>query len=146
MRSHATLEELCALAREYAAARWPNAPAVKLCLKLSDGRLIASPLPDALPSVAAAVPPAPTRHSPDFRSVHWHGADYTFTPNQAAAVKLLWEAHHNGTPEVSGELLLEAADSEARRVCDLFRDNPAWGAFIGTTRRGLYRLNAPSGP
>ncbi|MCK6465093.1 MAG: hypothetical protein L6Q93_09670, partial [Phycisphaerae bacterium] len=81
------------------------------------------------------------RHSSDFRSVQWHGVDYTFTATQAAIVKQLWEAYENGTPDVGGDTLLVNAESDTRRMADVFKKHPAWGSMIveGTTK-GTYRL------
>src|SRR5260370_5202033 len=76
-------------------------------------------------------PLPPTRHSSDFRSVHWFGQFYTFTRTQAACVKELWEARENGTPVVANYTILEAAKSEQSRVKDGFKQKgkkqPAWG-------------------
>jgi len=86
------------------------------------------------------------RHSPDFRSVVWFGESYSFTANQAACVKILWDAWKNGTPEVSGAHLLEAADVQdsAQRIDLVFRGNPAWGALVVPGRtKGTYRLKEP---
>jgi hypothetical protein len=73
-------------------------------------------------------------HSPDFRSVNWFGTIYSFTANQAAVVRVLWEAWEAGTPEVGDETLLRAVDEEAPpdRLANLFRGHPAWGAMIVT--------------
>lgn len=81
------------------------------------------------------------RHSSDFRSVQWHGVDYTFTATQAAIVKQLWEAYENGTPDVGGDTLLVNAESDTRRMADVFKKHPAWGSMIveGSTK-GTYRL------
>jgi hypothetical protein len=35
---------------------------------------------------------SPSRHGPDFRSVHWFGQDFSFTAKQAACVRILWAA------------------------------------------------------
>jgi hypothetical protein len=55
----------------------------------------------------------------------------------------LWEARENETPDVSGDYLAEAADTQATdvRMSVVFRDNAAWGAMIveGKTK-GSYRL------
>jgi len=87
-----------------------------------------------------------TKHAPDFRSVRWFGAVYSFTPKQAACVRALWEAWENGTPELSGITILETAevDDSAGRFPKVFRDSPAWGKMIvpGSTK-GTYRLCAP---
>lgn len=93
---------------------------------------------------AADNPPAAV-HSPDFRSVNWFGKQYPFTGNQAAAVRLLWEAWQSGAPDVGGETLIQAADASTQRIDVVFRGNPAWGAMIvqGGTR-GSYRLTEPA--
>jgi hypothetical protein len=83
------------------------------------------------------------RHSPDFRSVHWFGTDYTFTANQAACVKTLWQAWKNGTPGVGKETLLSDADARTERVDHIFRDNPAWKTMICASAKGVYRLCPP---
>ncbi len=85
------------------------------------------------------------RHSIDFRSVDWFGTLYHFTPAQAVVVKVLWEAWENGTPDVGGETLTDAAGSDKGRLVDLFKSegkpHKAWGAIIvsGETK-GSYRL------
>ena len=88
----------------------------------------------------------PTReveHSTDFRSVWWCGQDYTFTPNQAACVKLLWENWERGTPDVGEQTILEFIDSNQDRLRDIFvkGEHPAWGTMIkpGDTK-GAFRL------
>jgi hypothetical protein len=87
----------------------------------------------------------PCRHGPDFRSVHWHGNDYSFTPNQAACVRILWAAWVNDTPEVSGSHVLEEADISGDRLDQVFRGHPAWGPMIGVgTTKGAYRLQEPA--
>lgn len=86
----------------------------------------------------------PTRHSVDFRSVHWLGTDYNFTPPQAAAVELLWKAWENKTPDIGGDTLAEKIGSEAKRPRDIFKGHPALGSMIkkGNTK-GSYRLIEP---
>jgi hypothetical protein len=96
----------------------------------------------------AAAPAAAARHSIDFRSVCWHGREYSFTKNQAAVVRLLWEAWVNGTPEVGGDTLLVEAGCETRRLDHIFDagKHPAWGTMISQgTRQGSYRLAPPPG-
>jgi hypothetical protein len=96
---------------------------------------------------AAAAPLGPRRpamrHSPDFCSVRWGDEDYTFSPNQQAALRVLWEAHDNGTPGVRQETLLEAAGSEGSRLRDVFRGHPAWGNLIVPAGKGIFRLAEP---
>jgi hypothetical protein len=85
----------------------------------------------------------PARHSPDFRSVHWHGVDYVFSPIQAAIVRQLWQAWEQGTPDIGGDALMVGAGAETRELRHGFRNHPAWGRMIVSLRRGLYRLSAP---
>ncbi len=90
---------------------------------------------------------SPSRHSADFRSVLWHGTNFSFTKMQAGIVKVLWEARDGGTPDVGAETLLEAVDAKASRLVDVFRDNSAWGTFIvdGSTK-GAKRIADPPNP
>ncbi len=88
---------------------------------------------------------ADTAHSPDFHSVRWFGTEYTFTNNQAPCVQALWEAWEKGTPELSGEYLLEKADACTSRLNLVFRNSEAWGRLIVPgTRKGNYRLKEPN--
>ncbi|HPC93325.1 MAG TPA: hypothetical protein PLU87_00150 [Sedimentisphaerales bacterium] len=80
-------------------------------------------------------------HSPDFRSVYWYGQTYTFTPSQAACVKVLWESWERKCPDVGDATLLEAAECDTKRLDHLFRDHRAWGAMIVKGRgKGTHRL------
>ena len=90
------------------------------------------------------VPDTSLRHSKDFRSVRWFGKYHAFTATQAACVRALWEAWENGTPELSGETVLEVAGAESKRLKDVFGDHSAWETMIvsGSTK-GAYRLAKP---
>jgi hypothetical protein len=99
------------------------------------------PMPGPAPS--PATPTSFPRHSADFRSVHWFGADYTFTPTQAAIVRQLWEAWEDGTPGVGQETLLAGAGSEGSRLRDLFRAHAAMGSMIVALGKGLFALADP---
>lgn len=80
-------------------------------------------------------------HSPDFRSVCWYGQTYTFTPSQAACVKVLCESWERNCPDVGDATLLEAAECDTKRLDHLFRDHRAWGAMIVKGRvKGTHRL------
>jgi hypothetical protein len=81
-------------------------------------------------------------HSPDFRSVFYKGVKYSFTPAQAACVKILCEQYRNNTPEVSSDYILAEIDCCSQKLSDLFKKSHAWGQLIipGNTR-GTYRLN-----
>src|SRR5262245_50561310 len=75
---------------------------------------------------------------PDHRSWRWGDVEFSFTPTQAAAVAILWEARNNGTPEVGETTVLEHAGSAMTgrrdRLRDLFTSggklHPAWGTMI----------------
>jgi len=85
--------------------------------------------------------PSAARHSPDFRSVNWNGAKYSFSANQAACVRVLWESWEAGTPDVGGATILEAAGCAGDRIDHVFRGHLAWNVMIipGATK-GSYRL------
>ena len=84
-------------------------------------------------------------HSPDYRSVRFKAKLFTLTTSQAAVVQTLDENMLNGTPDVSGEGLIEVADSSGSRLRDIFKANKeAWKALITKgTRKGTYRINRP---
>jgi hypothetical protein len=80
-------------------------------------------------------------HAVDFRSVQWNSRKYTFTPTQAAVVKILWQHYDSGTPEVGGDTLLAEADSDATQLRQVFRKSEAWGEMIVQgSRKGIFRL------
>lgn len=87
------------------------------------------------------------RHSNDFRSVHWFNHEFTFTPNQAKCVNVLWNAWANGTPDVSEAYILETAEVQSVRLRDVFKQksglHPAWKTMIQSgLKRGTRRLVA----
>ena len=95
-------------------------------------------------------------HGVDFRSVYWFGTEYSFTPKQAACVKILWQAWENKTPEMDFKTVLACAEdalsgeglgkqiTEGARLVDTFKNHPAWGTMIvpGETK-GSVRLRKP---
>lgn len=120
--------------------------AVNEVLKLlMDESLGAQRLRHTRSTEVSATGEAECSHSPDFRSIIWFGKSFTFTSNQAACVKILWENYERGTPDVSGATLLEAADIQQDRFDKVFRDNNAWRTVIVSgKRKGTYRLATPS--
>ena len=84
---------------------------------------------------------AEIRYSPGFRSVYWRGRTYAFTETQARAFGVLLRCWLGGVPDVAGDYLLAAIDSDAENLCDLFRAHAAWNTVIvpGETR-GTRRL------
>jgi len=101
----------------------------------------------ALQAESRKPPTKDARYSGDYRSVYWFGQNYAFTANQAACIRLLWEAWENGTPELSAAWILEKADIAQERLDLVFRDHPAWGEMVrpGSTK-GTYRLSPPAAP
>lgn len=84
------------------------------------------------------------RHSEDFRTVSWYGTEYSFTVSQARAVKILWEAFDNKTPDIGGETLIERIGSESSRPSDIFKGNSAWNTMICSGKtKGSLRLVEP---
>jgi hypothetical protein len=88
-------------------------------------------------------------HSPDFRSVRWYGADYVFTPAQAAVVAVLWPAWESGTPDVGVKTIRKEAGLRGGRMAEVFRrgrkHHLAWKTMIVPGRtNGTYRLQEPS--
>jgi hypothetical protein len=122
-----TLSDVLDLLRRWASHDYGEPP-VRLRVWLRSGAVVDLPVP------------RDTSHSADFRSVRWHGADYDLSPTQAAIMRQLWEAMEAGEPDVSGETLLEGAESESSRLPPLFQGHPAWGRLIVSRRRGMYRL------
>jgi hypothetical protein len=106
-----------------------------------DPRILAfDPTERILPAIENVLG-ADSEHSPDFRSVNWHGTHYSFTATQAECVKVLWGAAEKRTFDVGDATVLEASDSQSGRLPLVFRDHPAWGTMIveGATR-GTHRL------
>jgi hypothetical protein len=102
------------------------------------GKIIRIHIEDA----TAPGPPGERSHSPDYRSVSWDGRTYRLTAMQAAVVRMLWEAWEAGTPDVGQHTLLEAADSCADRLRDVFRHCQAWGTLVVPGgSKGTFRLN-----
>lgn len=84
-------------------------------------------------------------HSSDYASVHWFGADYTFTSKQADAVSEWWAAWQNGTPALHDDTVLAELESNARgkphALRDLFKGHPAWDTMIVRgPRQGTHQL------
>jgi hypothetical protein len=138
------LNELVTLIRQirkFAAAGNPRVPPVKFHLVYADGSNLELPL-HLLP--AESLGESTTSHSDDFASVVWFGTTHTFTVAQRPVVERLWASWEAGMPGVSGDTLLEGGGSEAKRLRDLFKDNPAWGTMIQSVRRGIYTLTEPA--
>jgi hypothetical protein len=121
-----------------------------------NGRNTPADVQQAPPPRAHLTPPEPPRpyHSDDFRSVNWFGTQHSFTPQQAAVVRVLWaEWEKPGKLPLSNEEIRRKVDSNAERlkVNDVFRNNrdgktvrhPALGSMIQATEDNLYYLSSP---
>jgi hypothetical protein len=92
--------------------------------------------------------PDPTRavYGLDCRTVAWFGTVYTFTPTQAACVKILIKHYKYGVSEVGESTILENAESSQNRLVSVFDNggHVAWGTMIvpGSTK-GTFRLLKP---
>ena len=136
-------ESLFRVARNWATEQYPGHQVAAVFLKIRGIKgLVQLPLPRI-----ADEPVRLPRHSPDFRSVNWFGVSYAFTALQAACVAVLWNAWENGTPDVSGERMLESSDNDrdTKRIDTVFQNHPAWKTMIvsGDTK-GTYRLCEPA--
>jgi hypothetical protein len=131
-----------------ASAYGPDEHAALVVVHTREGHVLTLTVPPASAGVPQERPePAPdpdVGHSPDFRSVRWHGRQFAFTRAQAAAVSLLWDAWRAGAPDVGDELLRRATDTASINLRDSFRGSDAWGVLIvpGGTR-GTHRLAEP---
>jgi CheY-like chemotaxis protein len=82
-------------------------------------------------------------HLPDYSQVSLHGELYMFTGEiQRSAIRILHEAAQSKQPWLTGKILLKQAGSSdlSRRMANLFRRHPAWGAIVLSNSRGQYRL------
>ena len=85
-----------------------------------------------------------TSHSSDYCSVVWQSQPFSFTPEQARVVRVLFEAWDGGKPEVAARTLLSNVGGEFAALHDVFDDHKAWGTMIVAGQaEGTYRLNAP---
>lgn len=81
-------------------------------------------------------------HSPDYRNIVYNGKAYFLPPLAAQAVKQLYKAYKNDTPEISISYILEKIDSNNKRIQDIFFETELLGNLVikGTTK-GTYKLN-----
>jgi hypothetical protein len=96
----------------------------------------------------AALRAFPARRSMDCASIAWGTQTFTFSPNQAAVVCLLWDAWENGTPDLLDATLLDKCGIETRRLADIFKlgggaAHPAWGTMIVSEQKSSHRLQPP---
>ena len=78
----------------------------------------------------------------DYSVVIWRGKEYFLTDRQAKCVRLLHEAHTDGTHWLSGPNTLRKINSSELRLSDIFRASPAWNdGLVVRNRQNFYRLN-----
>lgn len=68
--------------------------------------------------------------SEDYRSGRWKDYRFTFLTKWAAVMEKLHANWQQGTPDLSKDVLLEAAGSDASELRDLFRGHEAWKTLI----------------
>ena len=101
---------------------------------------------------------AQVSHSADFTSFNWFGKEYRFARgNQAAAIRVLYEAYEAGEHSVHQETIREEIESAAESKFELrtvfrkrksggngYDKHEAWGTLIQPgDRKGTFRLMPP---
>jgi hypothetical protein len=78
----------------------------------------------------------------DWQVVYWPGLGvFHFSNLQSQVVRVLWANWEQGGPPMRQTELLDAADSDCKRLVDLFRRSKAWGVLIRMGDvGGTYRL------
>ena len=80
--------------------------------------------------------------SKDCRSLEYKGKQFLVPAMQAAVIRLLLEAHKNGSPGLSGSYILEEIGATDRsKLKDIFRDSPLWQTLVASNRKGIYELS-----
>ena len=86
-------------------------------------------------------------HDPKFRNVTWFGEEFSFSPQQAKCVEVLWRFWMQHTPIIREEMVLEVAGLKARTLKEVFSNGPgkgAWGRMIDAgDHRGTVHLLVP---
>ena len=86
-------------------------------------------------------------HDPKFRNVTWFGEEFSFSPQQAKCVEVLWRFWMQHTPIIREEMVLEVAGLKARTLKEVFSSGPgkcAWGRMIDAgDHRGTVHLLVP---
>lgn len=134
------LDILFDAARRFLQRKYPGKLLKVIKLSLIDETEIVLPANYRCHGIDAMVSSSACAHSPDYRTVSWHGRHFVLTPKQAAVVKVLWDAWESGTPQVGQHYLLEACESPGGRLRDVFRDSPAWGTLVVSEGGGMYKL------
>lgn len=81
-------------------------------------------------------------HSDDYTEIRIGTIVYLQTKMQAAAIRVIHEAHLNGRIDVPGDRILKQIGSECTRMGELFRYSSAWTTVVVSPfRRGFYSLS-----
>ena len=106
-----------------------------------------APQPDPPPSSETSPEPQEFKHNNAYTVVIWRGKEYLLLPRQAKCVRLLHEAHTEGTRWLLGQDILKIVAPSPKgtvsiRMSDIFKDSPAWiDGLVTTNKRGFYRLD-----
>ena len=107
----------------------------------------ATPVTDSPPISETSLESPEFRANKDYSVVIWRGKEYFLTVRQAKCVRLLHEAHTDGTRWLRGKDILSKVipsrkGNENIRLSDIFKDSPAWNdGLVDPKRRYFYRLN-----
>ncbi|MDA2931172.1 hypothetical protein MYX84_14715 [Acidobacteria bacterium AH-259-O06] len=83
----------------------------------------------------------------DFTSFTFRGKEYVVGVRQGKAIKLLYEAHQSGHPDVPIEKIKkEMGLPSTSDLRDSFRKAGLWNTLIDSKKRGTRRLNIPDSP
>ena len=77
-------------------------------------------------------------------SVRWRGQSFPLTQQEAAVIKMLYQAHRAGTPDLSWQHIqtrLSVLEMYPSRMRDVFRESPLRGTLVIRTGKNLYRLD-----
>ena len=106
-----------------------------------------APQPDSPPISEPSPESQEFQPNKDYSVVIWQGKEYFLTVRQAKCVRLLHEAHTDGTRWLRGKDILSKVipsrkGNENIRLSDIFKDSPAWiDGLVTTNKRGFYRLD-----
>ena len=107
----------------------------------------ATPETDSPPTSETSSEPQEFKHNNAYTVVIWRGKEYLLLPRQAKCVRLLHEAHTEGTRWLLGQDILKIVAPSPKgtvsiRMSDIFKDSPAWiDRLVISDKRGFYRLN-----
>ena len=106
----------------------------------------ATPQPDSPPISEPSPESQDFQPNKDYTVVIWRGKEYLLLPRQTKCVRLLHEAHTEGTRWLPGQDILKEIEPSRKgidsiRMSDIVRGSPAWNdGLVITGKRGFYRL------